>query len=124
LRLSLKERLMGSTGNAVHIYLNPVQADRADEWETFTRSVILPVVASQRPELLARVRLLRAEGADDGATVFAFVFEGGDVDDYDLEPLFTAEYGEHEGRQRLQQWEDMFVREQFGWSFHEVSLHD
>ncbi|MEO6512683.1 MAG: hypothetical protein ABIO16_16910, partial [Nocardioides sp.] len=96
----------------------------ADDWESFTRSVIMPVVGSQRPEFLDRVRLLRAEGQEDGATLFAFVFEGGDIDDYDLGPLFAAEYGEQEGLQRLQGWRDMFARDQYGWTFHDVSLRD
>lgn len=115
---------MDSTGKETHIYLNPIKTDRADDWESFTRSVIMPVVASQRPEFLDRVRLLRADGQEDGATLFAFVFEGGDIDEYDLEPLFAAEYGEQEGRQRLQEWHDMFARDQYGWTFHDVSLRD
>jgi hypothetical protein len=115
---------MDSTGRTSHIYLNPIRSDRADDWESFTRSVIMPVVASQRPETLDRVRLLRADGPVDGATLFAFVFDGGDIDDYDLESMFAAEYGEREGQERLQEWEDMFAREQYGWTFHDVSLHD
>ena len=112
---------MNSTGAATHIYLNPIKTDRADEWETFVHSVIMPVVARQRPELSARVRLLRADDEDDGATLFAFIFEGGDIVDFDLEPLFAAEYGEQDGRHRLQEWQDMFARDQHGWTFHEVS---
>jgi hypothetical protein len=113
-----------SDDRATHIYINPIKTDRAEEWESFTRSVIIPVVASQRPEFLDRVRLLRADGQEDGATLFAFVFDGGEIDDYDLGPLFTAEYGEQEGSQRLQEWLEMFAREQYGWTFHDVSLRD
>jgi hypothetical protein len=115
---------MDSTDGATHIYLNHIKTDRADEWVSFNRSVIMRVVASQRPELSGKVRLLRADEQEDAATLFAFVFEGGDVDDYDLGPMFAAEYGEEEGRQRLQEWLDMFVRDQHGWTFHEVPLHD
>jgi hypothetical protein len=115
---------MDSTPQATHIYINPIKTDRADDWESFTRSVIGPVIAKQRPEFLDRVRLLRADGQEDGATLFAFVFEGGDINDYDLEPVFATEYGEEQGRQRLQEWQDMFASEQYGWTFHEVSMHD
>lgn len=115
---------MDSTDGATHIYLNHIKTDRADDWVSFNRSVIMPVVASQRPELSGRVRLLRADGQEDGTTLFAFVFEGGDIDDYDLEPMFAAEYGEEEGRRRLQEGLDMFARDQYGWTFHEVSPHE
>lgn len=115
---------MESIDGATHVYINPIKTDRSDEWESFTRSVIMPVVASQRPELLNRVRLLRADDQEDGATMFAFLFEGGDIDDFDLEPLFAAEYGEHQGAERLQEWQEMFARDQYGWTFREVSLRD
>jgi hypothetical protein len=115
---------MGATGKETHIFINPITTGRADEWESFVRSVVMPVVASRRPEILDRVRLLRAGGQDDGSTPFAFVFEGGDMDDYDLEPLFTAEYGEEEAQRRLQEWEEMFARDQYGWAFRDVSLTD
>ena len=115
---------MDSTGRTTHIYLNHIRTDRADEWETFNRSVIMPVVTSQRPELSDKVRLLLADGQEDGETLFAFVFDGGGIDDYDLEPMFAAEYGEQEGRQLLQEWLDMFARDQYGWTFHDVSLHE
>ena len=113
---------MGNTGQATHIYISPIQTDRADEWESFTRSVVMPVVASQRPEHLDRVRLLRADEQEDGATLFAFVFEGGDIEDYDLVALFAAEYGEQAGAERLQEWQDMFAGDQYGWTFREISL--
>lgn len=111
---------MGSTGKATHIFLNPIKTDQADAWESFTRTVIMPVVASQRPELLERVRLLRAEDQEDGATLFAFVFEGGGIEDFDLEPIFAAEYGKQEGARRLAEWQAMFARDQHGWTFYDV----
>lgn len=113
---------MDSQGGATHIYINPIKTDRADDWESFTKSVVAPAVQSRRPELMDRVRLLRAGGQTDGATLFAFIFEGGDIGDYDLEPLLVAEFGEQAGRQRLQEWLDMFAGEQYGWTFHEVPM--
>jgi len=115
---------MDSTGRATHVYINPIKSDRASDWESFTRTVIAPMVATHRPELSGRVRLLRADGDDSGATVFAFIFDGGDIGEFNLEPLFAAEYGEQEGRQRMQEWQDMFAGEQYGWTFYDVPLGD
>jgi hypothetical protein len=81
-------------------------------------------VQCQQPGLVGRVGLLRAEDQTDGATVFAFIFAGGDFGDYDLEPVFVAEFGEQAGPQRLQEWLGMFAGEQYGWTFREVSLHE
>jgi hypothetical protein len=59
---------MDSKSEAIHIYITPIKTDQADDWETFTRSVVAPAVDSQRPELVHRVRLLRGDGQTDGAT--------------------------------------------------------
>jgi hypothetical protein len=56
--------------------------------------------------------------------LFAFIFEGGGIDDYDLKPLFVAEFGEQEGSQRLQEWQDMLAADQYGWTFHVVPLRN
>ncbi len=42
-----------------HIYLTPVSADRAQEFERFSLEVVEPAVATQRPDLVGRWRLLR-----------------------------------------------------------------
>ena len=110
------------TPAATHILINPIKAHRAEEWESFARSVIARAVASQRPEIVDRVRLLRADGQEDGETLFAFVFNGGELDDYDLEPILTAEYGERQAREHFETWQELFAREQYGWSFHDVAL--
>ncbi|MBA2559609.1 MAG: hypothetical protein H0V07_06905 [Propionibacteriales bacterium] len=113
---------MDSTTDTVHVYVNPVQSDRADEWETFVRSVIVPVVSRQRPQLIDQVRVLRSEDAEDSTTTFVFLFRGGDIADYDLGPLFAAEYGDEEGERLLDSWQAMFAREQYGWTLHQIPL--
>ncbi|MBA2531489.1 MAG: hypothetical protein H0V23_05195 [Nocardioidaceae bacterium] len=113
---------MSPSDKPLHIVLNAVRTDKADDWEEFTRSELVPLVKKQRPELLERVRLLRSTESGDEVTMFAFLFEGGDLDDYDLKPLFAAEFGEDEGQNRLQPWIDMFTKDQEGWSFHSTNL--
>ena len=63
---------------------------------------------------------LAASGKVDAVIVASPNFTHREV----LEPLFAAEYGELEGRQRLQEWQDMFARDQYGWTFHDVPLRD
>ena len=118
-----------------HLYLNPVQAHRADEFERFLADIVAPAVAAQRPHLADRWEVLRAtvpEPADPDIVTYAFILEGGDLTrDWDLEVLLTAQYGGEEARRLLDEWAATFApfrswvaalgdREapgQVGWSF-------
>ena len=101
------------SGQQTHIYLTPVSADRADEFERFLLEVVAPAVAAQRPHLAGRWRLLRpsqAESADGTVLTYAFLFDGGDLDeDWDLAKLLPLHYGQEEAEQLLQGWTAMFV---------------
>jgi hypothetical protein len=95
-----------------HIYLNPVQAEHADAFERFLAEVVVPTVAKHRPDLVGRWRVLRAtaaEPADDAVITYAFVFDGGELADWDLNTLIPAEYGEQEAQRRLAEWASTFV---------------
>jgi hypothetical protein len=97
-----------------HIYLTPVSADRADEFERFLLEVVPPAVAAQRLGLTGRWRLLRpsqAASADGTVLTYAFLFDGGDLDeDWDLSKLLPLHYGQEEAEQLLQGWTAMFAR--------------
>src|SRR3712207_2490260 len=61
-------RRVDMSDQQTHLYLTPVSAERAEEFERFLLDVVAPAVAAQRPELVGRWRLLRpsqAESADD-----------------------------------------------------------
>ena len=95
-----------------HIYLNPVAGDRAGDFERFLTEVVVPAVRAQRPELEGRWHVLKADAAEesDGAVAtYAFVFDGGPLDDWELEDLIPAHYGEEEGQQLLSSWLESFV---------------
>jgi hypothetical protein len=115
---------MDSTPGAIHIYLNPIASDKADAWQSFVRSAIMPVFTRQREDLAGHVRLLRSDHTEDGITTFAFVFDGGDIADYDVETVFAAEYGDEEGERMLAPWHSMYAADQYGWTFQEIPLEN
>jgi hypothetical protein len=122
-----------------HIYLNPVRSERADDFERFLRDTVVPAVMDQRPHLAGRWRVLRAMGANNGVVTYAFVFDGGSLqEDWELDNLLPAHLGGQRAAQLLAEWQDTFAplqgwlealaREkqpdeiQVGWSFEQVPL--
>ena len=59
------------------IVVNPVRADRADEFEGWLRSVVRPAVQAHQPHLEDRWRVLRSPEPEDGVVAFVFLFDGG-----------------------------------------------
>lgn len=97
---------------ATHIYLSPVRTARAGDFEKLLLEKVAPAVRAQRPELDGRWHLLKATGpADDDESVitYAFVFDGGDLDDWDLNTLLPAHYGEEEAARLFTAWDAAFV---------------
>ena len=125
-----------------HIYLTPVRADQAEDFERFLREVAHPTALAQRPELAHRYKVLRptrAGGSDGEVLTYALVFEGGDLDnDWDLGRLLEERHGEEEGRRLLERWVGTFASArqwaaalpvgdeptQVGWTFTQVSLEE
>ena len=97
----------------VHIYLNPVQVHLADEFEKFLADVVAPAVAAQRPQLADQWRVLKPtlpEPADADVITYAFIFDGGDLaNDWDLETLLPAQYGQEEANRLLKKWTSTFA---------------
>jgi len=105
-----------------HIYLNPVRAEHAEEFEHWLRAEVAPAVTAQRPDLDPRYEVLRATEPQDGTVLFAFVLTGGDVDDWDLEPLLERSAGPDGAERALRRMSEMLERPQYGWSFTPVDL--
>ena len=124
-----------------HIYLNPVATEHAAEFEKFLVEVAAPAVRAQRPDLADRWRLLRATGpeaADASITTYALVLDGGDLaDDWELDKLLPAHYGQEEADRLGSSWMTTFVPvsqwigglaeasgdgPQVGWTFTTVAL--
>lgn len=96
-----------------HIYLNPVAADRAEEFERFLLEVAAPAVRAQRPDLADRWRLLRAEAPepeDPSVVTYVMIFDGGDLEqDWELDKLLPAHYGAEEAERLAGPWLDSFA---------------
>jgi len=106
------------------IAINPVLADRADDFEDWLRTVVAPAANERRPESRGRWRVLRATEADDGVVVFAFVFEGGQPEDWELEPILVEALGREGASDALATADGMLKSDQQGWAFTKVSLDD
>jgi hypothetical protein len=75
------------------IAVNPVLAERADDFEEWLRTVVVPAVRAHRPEMEGRWQVLRSGVVDDGVVPFVFLFAGGDPAEWDLQPLLEKAHG-------------------------------
>src|SRR3954463_11515469 len=89
------------------IAINAVLADRVGDFEEWLRSVVVPAIRNQRPDLDGRWRVLRATEADDDAVGFAFVCEGGTPEDWDLRPYLEKALGSAEADRALERFDGM-----------------
>ena len=96
-----------------HIYLNPVASEKADEFEKFLVDVVVPAIRAQRPDLDGRWQVLKPvapEATDGSICTYAFVFDGGSLeDDWELDNVLPAHYGDEEADRLLSAWLDTFV---------------
>ena len=106
------------------IAINQVLTDRADEFEDWLRTVVVPAARERRPESRGRWRVLRATEPDDDVVVFAFLFEGGEPEDWELEPLLVEALGQDGAADALATFAGMLKGEQQGWAFTQVRLDD
>jgi hypothetical protein len=91
-----------------HVYLTPITAARADDFDTFLRDVVAPAVEARRPQVAGRWRALKPDKRDGDCLTYVFLFDGGDLDaDWDLVPVFEEHYGADEAARLFEQWGGM-----------------
>ena len=95
--------------------INPVLAERADDFEEWLRAVVVPAMRTHQPELVNRVTVLRATETVDGVTTFAFLAQGGEPADWELEPLLERALGRDDATREMAQMSSMLREEQYGW---------
>ena len=94
----------------LHIVLQPVQAERARDFEHFVTEVVAPAVRAQRPDLDQRWRVLRSAETSSGVVTFAFLLEGGSLEeDWELDLVLPAHYGEQEAERLIGEWAETFA---------------
>ena len=92
------------------VALTMVKADRAQEFEDWVRSVVVPAVSKQ-PTFTGRWRVVRAGKAQDPVP-YAFQFDGSDIDEFDSAPALVAERGEQRADAEIARFESMLAEEQ------------
>jgi hypothetical protein len=104
------------------IAINPVIAERADDFEDWLRTVVVPASREHRPEQEGRWELLRGAGQQDGTVIFAFIFRGGDASEWNLEPLLEQALGAAGAQRALADYTAMMKGEQASWLLVPVQL--
>ena len=104
------------------IAVNEVRAERADDFENWLRTVVVPVMAEHQPHLDGRWHVLRGTDTEDGVVVFAFLFDGGTDDDWKLRPLLEKALGSEGADRALADMDEMLTQDQYGWWFSSVPL--
>ena len=93
-----------------HLVLTPVLAERADDFERFLTEVVQPAVKGQRPNLAGRWQILRSTQPADGVVTYAFLFDGGSLDeDWELDNLLPAHYGQEQAERLVGEWLEAFA---------------
>jgi hypothetical protein len=94
----------------LHLGLNPVRSDRAEDFERFLAEIVVPAVRAQRPDLDGRWRVLRSSQPSDDVVTYAFMLEGGSLaEDWELGVLLPAHYGEEEADRLITEWTETFA---------------
>ena len=96
---------------------------RADDFEGWLRTVVSPAVA-KKPELARRWEVLRSTEAADGVVSFLFLFQGGSLEEWDLEPMLEEALGVDGASRAMSQFADMLVDQQQSWALTRVNLAD
>jgi len=104
------------------IAINPVFAERADDFEDWLRTIVIPAVREHRPDQEGRWEVLRATEQEDGTVIFAFIFRGGDADEWSLQPLLDQALGAEGAQRAMADLNGMMKREQSGWVLTPVQL--
>jgi hypothetical protein len=102
--------------------ISPVIAARADEFEDWLRTVVVPAQREHRPEQDGRWEVLRATDAEDGVVVFTFIFDGGGPSEWELEPLLVRALGADGAQLAMAGLSAMMKGPQYGWILNPVHL--
>lgn len=97
------------------VAVNHVIADRAEDFQQWLATVVVPAVHRSRPELAGRWQVLRSTQSEDGAVVFVFLFDGGSPADWDLGPLLAGALGPEGAAEAFAAFSGMLQRPQAGW---------
>src|SRR3954466_12743589 len=107
---------MSTNQGELNIYLTPVTAERADDFEAWLRSTLFPAVAQVRPDLAPRAQTWRSD-ARQGLVYFAFLLEGDDSGGWQIDPILREALGDSATEAAWREWEDLVVAPRIGGAF-------
>src|SRR4051794_20891224 len=110
-RGSVRNGMQGDTmTHQLHLGLNPVRADRTEDFERFLAEVVQPAVRAQRPDLDGRWRVMRTSLGSEDVVTYAFMLEGGVLaEDWELNVLLPAHFGQEEADRLMGDWVETFA---------------
>jgi hypothetical protein len=103
------------------IALNPVLADRADDFEEWLRTIAQPALEKCRPDQVGRWQALRSTEAEEGVITFVFLFAGAS-EEWELLPLLEEALGAERAKEAMSEFDEMFNGEQHGWLVNAVNI--
>jgi hypothetical protein len=106
----------GQTISGISVF--PVKPERAQDFERFCVDVVGSAVAKVRGHMQGKWQVLRPAEEADGATCYAVVFHAGNPEeDWDLESLLQAAYGDDEAQRYGDEWMGFMAGEQHDYMF-------
>jgi hypothetical protein len=101
-------------GQPVLVCVSTIKADKRDDFRRYLDEVKGPAVRAIKPDVHASVRLLEPSQPNaDGTWTFIWlmdpVVEG---EDYEMEPMYEAFYGQAHVAERMREWDECHASEQ------------
>lgn len=98
------------------ITVTPVRADRADDFQRWLGTVVVPAARAHHPDVEGRWLVSRSAAAGDGVVPFVFLFSGDDPTLWDLRPLLEQAYGAEGANRQMSAFLGMLKGEQVEWA--------
>jgi hypothetical protein len=95
----------------------PIKVDRVAEFEAWARSVLMTDLDGPPGEW----QLMRTDEQRDGAVVFLFLFEGDDLEAWDMEAALQGKYGADRAHAEVEKVSGMIDGDQLVWRLTPVS---
>ena len=100
--------------DSASIWLYDVPAGRADDFEAWFRTTMVPLVDDHHPELKGRWQILRADTPEQDIIVFGILMDGVEGDEWEIQPLLEGALSAEDAKRALEALEPMIARD-YGW---------
>lgn len=98
------------------ITITPVLAERADDFQRWLRTVVVPAARAHHPDVEGRWLVSRSATTGEGVVPFVFLFSGDDPTVWDLRPLLERAYGRDGANRQMSAFLGMLKGDQVEWT--------